>query len=142
MSRIFIDTNLFVYSIDQKEPEKKEIARAVLEKIINGHDAVISTQVIKEFYVIATMKLRAEPFFVKNIIYNFRNIEIVNNDIELIEQAIDIGILSRISFWDSLIIASAEKANCKYLVSEDINAGQTYHGVMVVNPFVGYVRNI
>ena len=50
MSKIFVDTNLFVYAIDQKEPEKKEKARAVLEKITTGHHPVVSTQVIKEFY--------------------------------------------------------------------------------------------
>lgn len=72
----------------------------------------------------------------KNIIHNFRNMEIVNNDLELIEQAIDISIISQLSFWDSLIIAAAEKANCEFIFSEDLNNGQTYRGVMVINPFV------
>ena len=72
----------------------------------------------------------------KNIIHNFRNMEIVNNDLELIEQAIDISIISQLSFWDSLIIAAAEKANCEFIFSEDLNNRQTYRGVTVINPFV------
>ena len=63
MSKIFIDTNLFVYSIDQREPEKKEKAekaRAILKKTIASHQPVISIQVIKEFFVVATTKLKAE----------------------------------------------------------------------------------
>jgi predicted nucleic acid-binding protein len=60
VSKIFIDTNLFVYSMDQREPEKKEKARAILKKIIDSHQPVISTQVIKEFSVVATTKLKAE----------------------------------------------------------------------------------
>ena len=48
MSKIFIDTNLFVYSIDQKEPKKRDKAREILKKIIDPHQPVISTQVIKE----------------------------------------------------------------------------------------------
>ena len=136
MSKIFIDTNLFVYSIDQREPEKKEKARAILKKIIVSHQPVISTQVIKEYYVVATTKLKAEQLIVKNIIHNFRNMEVVNNDLDLIEQAIDISVISQLSFWDSLIIAAAEKANCEFVFSEDLNAGQTYRGVMVIDPFI------
>jgi len=136
VSKIFIDTNLFVYSIDQREPETKEKARAILKKIIDSHQPVISTQVIKEFYVVATTKLKAEQLIVKNIIHNFRNMEVVNNDLDLIEQAIDISVISQLSFWDSLIIAAAEKANCEFVFSEDLNAGQTYRGVMVIDPFI------
>lgn len=136
MSKIFIDTNLFVYSIDKKEPEKQNKARTILKTIVNAHQPVISTQVAKEFYVAATTKLMADKFVVKNIIRNFRHMEVVNNDLELIGQAIDISILSQLSFWDALIIAAAEKANCEYLYSEDLNTGQIFRGVLAVNPFV------
>ncbi|TVR31401.1 MAG: PIN domain-containing protein [Spirochaetaceae bacterium] len=136
MSKIFIDTNLLVYSIDQKELEKKNQARHILRRIIDVHQPVISTQVIKEFYVAATTKLRAEHLIVKNIIHNFRNMEVVNSDLELIERAIDISVVSQLSFWDSLIIAAAEKANCEFVFSEGLNAGQTYRGVVVTDPFV------
>ena len=54
---------------------------------------------------------------------------------ELIEQAIDISVISQLSFWDSLIIAAAEKAKCEFIISEDLNPEQTYRGVMVINPF-------
>ncbi len=134
VSRIFIDTNILVYSIDQKNEDKKQKARRILKKIIDSHQPVISTQVIKEFYVVSTSKLHADPIAVKNIIHNFHNMEIVNNDLELIEQAIDISIISQLSFWDALIIAAAEKANCEFVFSEDLNNGQSYRGVMVSNP--------
>lgn len=136
MSKIFIDTNLFVYALDKKIEVKQQQARKILKRVIDSHQPVISTQVIKEFYVAATSKLKADPIIIKNIIHNFHNMEIVNNDLELIEQAIDISIISQVSFWDSLIIAAAEKANCKFVFSEDLNSGQTYRGVMVLNPFV------
>ena len=63
--------------------------------------------------------------------------EIVNNDIDLIEQAIDISIVTQISFWDALIIAAAEKAHCEIVLSEDLSAGQAYRGVRVQDPFGG-----
>ena len=134
VSKIFIDTNILVYSIDQRDEEKKREARRTLKKIIESHQAVISTQVIKEFYVVATSKLHADPIVVKNIIHNFHNMEIVHNDLELIEQAIDISIISQLAFWDALIIAAAEKAHCEFVFSEDLSKGQTYRGVMVINP--------
>jgi len=135
VSKIFIDTNLIVYTLDKSNVDKQERARNIIRKIVDVHQPVISTQVIKELYVVAINKMKADPIIVKNILHNFRNMEIVTNDLELIEQAIDISVISQISFWDSLIIAAAEKANCEYIFSEDLNPGQTYRGVLVVNPF-------
>lgn len=135
VSKIFIDTNLFVYTLDKKDESKQEKARNILRKIIESHQPVISTQVIKEFYVVATNKLKASQIVVKNIMHNLRNMEVVHDDVELIEQAIDISIISQLSFWDALIIAAAEKAYCEFVFSEDLNAGQSYRGVIVINPF-------
>lgn len=135
VSKIFIDTNLIVYTLDKSNANKQERARTVIREIVDVHQPVISTQVIKEFYVEAINKMKADPIIVKNIIHNFRNMEIVTNDLELIEQAIDISVISQVSFWDSLIIAAAEKAKCEYIFSEDLNPGQTCRGVLVVNPF-------
>ena len=136
MSKIFIDTNLFVYSLDKKDKQKQKKASKILKTIVDSHQPVISTQVIKEFYVVATQKLNADKIIIKNIIHNFHKMEIVNNDLGLIEQAVDISILSQLSFWDALIIVAAEKANCEFVFSEDLNSGQTYRGVVVLNPFV------
>ena len=135
VSRIFIDTNIFVHTLDRKNAKKQKKARDIVKRVVEAHHPVISTQIIKEFYVAAVSKLKADHFIVKNIIHNFRNMEIVNNDLDLIEQAIDISVISRISFWDSLVVAAAEKANCSFIFSEDLNPGQTYRGVLVVNPF-------
>jgi predicted nucleic acid-binding protein len=136
VSKIFIDTNIWVYSLDSKDQEKRNHARQILRKIVDAHQPVLSTQVIQEFYVVATAKLGADLLGVKNIIHNFHNMEIVNIDLELVEEASDISILSKLSFWDSLIIAAAEKAKCEYIFSEDLNSGQTYRGVKVLNPFL------
>lgn len=136
MSKIFIDTNIFVYSIDNNDHEKRNQAREILAGMVRSHSPVISTQVVKEFYVVATTKLKADRLLVKNIVHNFRHMEIVNNDLDLIEQAVDISVISQLSFWDSLIVAAAEKANCEYICSEDLHSGGIYRGVTVLNPFL------
>ena len=135
VSKVFIDTNILVYTLNSTDSYKQTKARKIMEKVVDFHQPVISTQVLKEFYVVATTKLKADRIIVKNIIHNFCNIEIVQNDLELIEQAIDISVISQLSFWDSLIIAAAEKAKCEFIISEDLNPGQTYRGGMVINPF-------
>lgn len=136
VSKIFIDTNILAYSLDRKDPTKQEQARRALKRLVQYHQPVISTQVINEFYVVATTKLKADHLITKNIIHNLRNVEVVTTDLQLIEQAIDISVVNQLSYWDSLNIAAAEKANCEFLFSEDLNTGQSYRGAVALNPFI------
>lgn len=136
MSKIFIDTNIFVYTIDNYNPGKKNKCRKFLKNIVKNHKAVISTQVIQEFYVVGTTKLDLDPILVKNILHKFENIEIVVVDIALIKEAIDISILNKLSFWDALIIAAADSAKCENLYTEDLTHGQIIRGVKIENPLI------
>ncbi|GAB4376045.1 MAG: PIN domain-containing protein [Calditrichia bacterium] len=133
--KIFIDTNLLVYSMDQNDPEKKEKSRQVLKKICDRYLGVLSTQVMQEFYVAATRKLGVDPLLSKNIIRQFENFEVVTISPQLIYDAIDCSMTSRLSCWDALIVVSAESAKCRELWTEDLNPGQIIRGVKIVNPF-------
>ena len=57
MSKIFIDTNIFIYAMDRHDPLKQEKCRSILKTVTNEKCGVISTQVMQEFYVTATKKL-------------------------------------------------------------------------------------
>ena len=81
MSKIFIDTNILVYTLDQKNIEKRDTAREIVKKVVESHLPVISTQVIQEFYVVASSKLKADSIVVKNIIHNFHNMDVEGHDI-------------------------------------------------------------
>ena len=94
----------------------------------------ISTQVMQEFFVVATQKLGVEPLVAKDLLKGFNKFETVNVTEEIIFDAVDLSILKRISFWDALIIASAESANCATIWTEDLNPGQIIRGVRIVNP--------
>jgi predicted nucleic acid-binding protein len=133
--KIFIDTNILVYTVDSNEKNKQKQARSILKKTVDANIPVISTQVLQEFYSATTTKLKLDKIVAKNIMHNFHHMEIVQIDMDLIEQGIDISILSNISFWDGLIIAAAEQANCSSILSEDLNSGQTIRGITIVNPF-------
>lgn len=136
MSKIFIDTNILVYSMDRHEPEKREKCRGLLKKAVNEFTGVISTQVMQEFYVAGTRKLRADPLTVKDILHAMQRFEVVIITPEIIKEAIDCGIIARISFWDALIVAAAESARCEKLWSEDLNDGQIIRGVRIENPLL------
>jgi predicted nucleic acid-binding protein len=97
-------------------------------------EAVVSTQVLQEFYVAATSKLKVDPALVKAVLQRFENMEVVTVSQDLIHEAIDISLQSKVSFWDALIVAAAESAKCELLFSEDLADGEVIRGVKVRNP--------
>jgi predicted nucleic acid-binding protein len=133
--KVFIDTNVLVYTVDDDNRDKQAKAKLIIADIKANKIPVISTQVLQEFYHAGTKKLHLDKILVKNMVRNLNEIEVVQVTFELIEQGIDISILSQLSFWDGLIIAAAEFAKCTTLVSEDLNDGQVIRGVKIVNPF-------
>ena len=135
MDRIFIDTNILVYTIDSYNKEKQKKARKLLKELIAKESPVISTQVLQEFYNAVTMKLKADKLTAKSMLHGFSSLDTVQVNLHIIEQAVDINILSGMSFWDSLIIAAAEAANCSILLSEDLADGQIVRGIEIKNPF-------
>jgi predicted nucleic acid-binding protein len=135
MSKAFLDTNVLAYACDQDTPAKRDAARALLRQVASGVAPCISTQVLQEFYVVATGKLSIAPLQAKDIIRSFRRFEVVTIDADDVERAVDGNILWQVSFWDALIIVAAQKARCEVLYSEDLNAGQAFDSLRVVNPF-------
>ncbi|MBI1869609.1 MAG: PIN domain-containing protein [Chlamydiae bacterium] len=136
MSKIFLDTNILVYAFDPDTPKKRDISRQILRKLNESRVGVVSTQVIQEFFSIATKKLRIAPLLAKNILSDFENLEIVVIDFEIIKDAIDCSILNQISFWDALIVTAAESAKCEKVLTEDMNHHQIIRGVRIENPYL------
>ena len=135
MSKVFLDTNIIVYSLDQSNPTKQDRCRKIIRGLTSDNLGVISTQVLQEFYVASTSKLGADPLLIKDIIRSLEKFETVIITPELIKEAIDCSIINRLSFWDALIIVSAELSKCKFLCTEDLNHGQIIRGVQIQNPF-------
>jgi predicted nucleic acid-binding protein len=133
--RAFIDTNILVYAIDKSAGKKQERSRQLIAELARARKAYISTQVIAESYNAATKKLSVPPHKARRWIEQVENMEVVQISVSLIKQAIDCSILNQISFWDGLIIVSAEEAGCETLYTEDLNPGQIIRGVRIVSPF-------
>jgi len=135
VARTFLDTNILVYCLDRHDPHKQTTCRGLLRSLQAENQAVISTQVLQEFYVAATRKLEVEPLQAKQLLQSFRNIETVVVTPALVEEAIDCSILHQLSFWDGLVVASAASAGCEVLMTEDLNSGQIVRGVRIQSPF-------
>lgn len=134
MSRAFVDTNVFVYAVDRAEPRKREIAVATLE---SEDDIAISTQVLGEFFVVATGRLSPpmSEHAALEAIDRLARLPTVSPDVEMVRKAARVATESRISYWDGLIVAAAAAAGCARLLTEDLNPGQEIEGVLVENPF-------
>src|SRR5437763_9945863 len=112
MSKIFVDTNILIYAFQSTDRQLRKLARTRLKELEAPGQGVISSQVMQEFFAVATRKMGAEPLLVKTILKEFENFEVVSITPNLVYEAIDCSVTERISFWDSLIVVAAEKTNC------------------------------
>ena len=134
----FIDTNILIYAYDTSTGEKHQEASKLLQELWKNENGCISIQVLQEFYVNATRKApqALEPLQAASIIRDLSNWKVHRPDTEDVLAAISIQQQYQISFWDALIVRSAQESNCKILWSEDLSNGQDYGGVKVINPLL------
>ena len=136
MAKIFLDTNILVYGLDSTNLEKQNMARNLIKSLRSNNQGVLSTQVIQGFYVSGVKKMNIDPLKLKNIMRSLEHFEIITVDLEMIRDAVDCSILNQLSFWDALIIVSAEYGKCEQVWTEDLNHGQVIRGVKIINPFL------
>jgi predicted nucleic acid-binding protein len=134
----FVDTNILVYAHDRGAGEKHDLARELVERLWLGRSGAISTQVLQELYVNVRRKAAApiSSEEAQRLISDYLAWEVVINDGASILRAIDLESRYDISFWDALIVQSAEQAGASILYSEDLSHGQVYGAVEVVDPLI------
>lgn len=138
---VFVDTNVLVYARDVSEGAKQVIARAWLNELWTGHNGRTSTQVLTEYYVTTTRKLRPglDPVLAWEDVRAFLAWEPQAINGELLAQAREIEARYKTSWWDSMIVAAAQLQDCALLLSEDFQHGARFGSVQVRNPFVASV---
>ena len=134
-ARSFFDTNILIYADDRADPAKQKKARSLIREGIREGWAVLSTQVLQEYFVTAVRKLKMDPEKVRRKVELYATQPLVVVDADLILQAIDIHRLHHVSFWDCLIISAAKEAKCKTLYTEDLQTGQSIRGLKIKSPF-------
>ena len=136
--RVFLDTNVLVYLFDASSPAKQARARSLIEELGASSRAVLSTQVLQEFYVSVTRKLSAPlpESDAEAAVEALCVLPVVTVDPSLVLRGISVARRHRLSFWDGLVVATAAAAGCRMLLSEDLRHGLELAGVSIENPFL------
>ena len=132
---VFVDSNIFLYSVDETDQKKHKAARLWRSELWKSRRGRISIQVLQEFYANVDRKWPAAREEVKAEIRNLFAWGPVVINAALIEDAWTLAARYKLSFWDALIVAGAKAASCRYLLTEDLQPDQDLDGVVVINPF-------
>jgi predicted nucleic acid-binding protein len=135
----FVDTNILIYAACGAVDDPVKYTRAW--EIIGDGNYAISGQVMAEFYVNVTKKderkkfIPLEPEQAIAWVDQLASQPVVPVDHMIVQEAVGLSQRYRISYWDAALIAAAEAINAKTLYTEDLNHGQKYGSVTVINPF-------
>ena len=132
----FVDTNILLYSLDLEPANPAKTAIAT--EILTGTDLTLSVQVLQEFYVQATHPRRPDalpPDIAVRLIQKWLRFRIQENTVAVLQSALALKDRYQTSYWDAAILAAAKTARCQHLLTEDLNHGQDYDGITVINPF-------
>lgn len=135
MARAFLGTNVLVYADDADSGTKRARAQALVTSALTTGDGVISTQVLQEYFSVATRKLSIPADAAQKRVEILSALVAVTIDADHVIESIKLHRLYDVSFWDALIVHAARRAGCDRLITEDLQAGQRIEGVEIVDPF-------
>ena len=136
-AKVFVDTNILIYARDSALPKKQARARQWMEALWRNRSGALSYQVLQEYYVNVTQKLKP-GLAVEKARQDVRNLlqwQPERVDASLLESAWTLADRFGFSWWDAQIVAAAKRAQCAMLLSEDLQDGLDIDGMRIVNPF-------
>jgi predicted nucleic acid-binding protein len=131
----FLDSNVLIYALSDERDERSKRDRAV--ELIETTDFGISYQVVMEVWVVATRKM-ARPVSAATaaaFLENLLEFPCILGTEGLYRQAVQLASRFGIHPYDAAILAAAQELGAKVVYSEDMNHGQDYDGIRVLNPF-------
>ena len=135
----FLDTNIFVYSLDRTAAAKSKIASELIRDAITNRRGVVSYQVVQEFFNVALRRFTPPMSFPDAERYLsavFRPLLAVHSSPALYLQALRFHEEHTLSWNDALIVAAAIEAKCSVLFSEDLQNGRRFGALQIKNPFL------
>jgi len=133
--RSFFDSNVLVYTDDADADDKRERALELWQAHRQANRAVISVQVLQEYFRVTTGTLAVDPSVAIEKLMLFSRADVVQAGAADVIAAARLSVEQRLSFWDAMIVQMALVADCALLYSEDLQEGRRFAGLRVVNPF-------
>jgi predicted nucleic acid-binding protein len=137
--KYFIDTNILIYSFDDDNQPKRDIALTLISEALSQSTGIISYQVIQEFMNVALGKFKvplSPSDCQRYLTVVLEPLCAVYSSIDLYHKALEISERWKFAFYDSLIIASALKSECSIIYTEDLQHDQKIFGLRIINPFM------
>ena len=134
-ARSFFDTNILIYADDKAAPAKQRRALDLITEHRRARTGVVSLQVLQEYFVTVTRKLRVESSIARRKVELLAEFHVAAPEVSDILAAIDLHRLHKLSFWDALVIRSARQSGCTVLFSEDMQHTRDLDGLQILNPF-------
>lgn len=135
MTKLFLDTNVVIYGLDPREPSKQARCLAWLREAAGANMLTISPQVAAEARSVAVRKLKIEAEDAAKAILGLLPWCTAPFGADEVSRALQLVAKWRLSWWDSLIIASALSAGCTHLLTEDGQSASTIEGLRIIDPF-------
>jgi hypothetical protein len=131
----FADTNLLLYSFDSRDAIKRAKASQWIDHLWITGEGRLSWQVLNEFYANAQRKMGVPVAVAREAVMVFSQWQPSSVGLPVVQRAWYWMDRAQLSWWDGLILASAERLGCRWLLSEDFQSGRSYEGITVINPF-------
>lgn len=135
--RTFVDTNVLLYALDERQDSRHDVAVRAVEDLWETRQGVISTQVLQELYVNLTRKLR-KPMTrprARGIVERYSAWPVHHVTVADILSASELEQRHTLAFWDALVIVAAQRLGAERILTEDMQPGRSFGGVRVENPF-------
>lgn len=135
--RSFVDTNVFLYALDERQDGRHDIAARILEELWESRQGVVSTQVLQEVYVNLTRKLR-KPMTrprARAIVERYAAWPVHQITPADIVAASELEQRHTLAFWDALIVVAAQQLGADRVLTEDMQSGRSVGGVRIESPF-------
>ena len=135
---VFVDTNVLVYRSDASDPVKQARAESWYAFLWRSRAGRLSFQVLLELYSTLTRKMKpgVDAREAREIVRELTAWKPIQIGPAVVERAWFLEERHALSWWDAMIVAAAQGCGCSVLLTEDLQHGQVFDAVRVVNPFV------
>ena len=132
----FFDTNVLVYCTDTSDPKRQTLARELVAQSSAKGEAVISTQVLIELFNVLTRKQKMPSGAARDLALAYAAWPVIHCDFALVRAALEKSVAHQLSIFDAMVVEAALRAEAQTLYSEDMQHGQRFGALTVVNPFL------